>query len=126
MRILLVALFVISSVWLGCKTEPVVPVTIHTSMGAIDVVIDTVAAPRTSANFLRYASEGFYDGGSFRRVVRMDNQPGDSIRIEAVQAWANMELSDLLEDLIARGMKAGYADEHLTSLVKILRQGAQG
>ncbi|MGB0650774.1 MAG: peptidylprolyl isomerase [Rhodothermales bacterium] len=100
MRILLVALFVISSVWLGCKTEPVVPVTIHTSMGAIDVVIDTVAAPRTSANFLRYASEGFYDGGSFRRVVRMDNQPGDSIRIEAVQAWANMEFSDQFYDPI--------------------------
>lgn len=35
---------------------------------------------------------------------------------------ANTELSDLFEDLIARGMRAGYADEHLTALIKVLRQ----
>lgn len=35
---------------------------------------------------------------------------------------ANMELSDLFEDLIARGMKAGYAEEHLTALIKVLRE----
>lgn len=34
---------------------------------------------------------------------------------------ANTELSDLFESLIARGMKAGYAEEHLTSLIKVLR-----
>ena len=29
----------------------------------------------------------------------------------------------LVEDLIARGMRAGYADEHLTALIKVLRAG---
>ncbi len=34
---------------------------------------------------------------------------------------ANMELSDLFEGLIAKGMSAGYGEEHLTSLIKVLR-----
>jgi 3-hydroxyisobutyrate dehydrogenase-like beta-hydroxyacid dehydrogenase len=34
---------------------------------------------------------------------------------------ANMELSDLFEDLIARGMKAGYGEERMTALIKVLR-----
>ncbi|MGI9350534.1 MAG: NAD(P)-binding domain-containing protein [Rhizobiaceae bacterium] len=34
---------------------------------------------------------------------------------------ANMTLSDVFEDLIAKGMAAGYSDEHLTSLIKVLR-----
>jgi hypothetical protein len=33
-----------------------------------------------------------------------------------------MELSDLFEDLIARGMQAGYAEEHLAALFKVLRE----
>ena len=36
---------------------------------------------------------------------------------------ANTELSDLFESLIARGIKAGFGDEHLTALIKVLRQG---
>ncbi|NNF24085.1 MAG: NAD(P)-dependent oxidoreductase [Rhodobacteraceae bacterium] len=36
---------------------------------------------------------------------------------------ANTELSDLLEDLIERGIKAGFGDEHLTALIKVLRKG---
>lgn len=36
---------------------------------------------------------------------------------------ANTELSDLFEDLIARGMAKGLGEEHLTSLIKILREG---
>lgn len=39
---------------------------------------------------------------------------------------ANMTLSDLFEDLIEKGMSAGYGDEHLTSLIKVLRAGSAG
>ena len=34
---------------------------------------------------------------------------------------ANMALSDLFEELIAKGISAGYGEEHLTSLIKVLR-----
>jgi hypothetical protein len=32
-----------------------------------------------------------------------------------------MALSDLFEEMIEKGMAAGYGEEHLTSLIKVLR-----
>jgi peptidyl-prolyl cis-trans isomerase A (cyclophilin A) len=45
-------------------------VTLETSMGDIVIELDRQAAPVTTANFLEYASEGFYDGTIFHRVMR--------------------------------------------------------
>ena len=42
--------------------------------------------PLTSANFLRYVDEGFYNGGQFHRSVKMDNQPQNAVKIEVIQA----------------------------------------
>jgi len=87
------------SIWLltaaallmGCETDPGLQVTVHTSRGDIVVAVDTVAAPITSANFLRYVADRHYDGGQFFRVVRMDNQPNNEIKIEVIQGSANQE-----------------------------------
>lgn len=53
--------------------EPVssdlVPVTLHTSKGAIHLELDRGRAPETVENFLRYAEEGHYDGTIFHRVI---------------------------------------------------------
>ncbi len=43
-------------------------VRVTTSLGVIVVVIDTVRAPVTSANFLRYVDAGMYSGGRFHRT----------------------------------------------------------
>ena len=67
------------------------PVIIETAAGAIDVTLDDDQAPGTVANFLRYVDAGMYDGGRFHRVVRLDNQPNDSIRIEVIQGGVNLE-----------------------------------
>lgn len=67
------------------------PVIIETEAGAIDVTLDDDQAPGTVANFLRYVDAGMYDGGRFHRVVRLDNQPNDSIRIEVIQGGVNLE-----------------------------------
>jgi peptidyl-prolyl cis-trans isomerase A (cyclophilin A) len=64
---------------------------IETTLGDIEVEIDPERAPVTSANFLKYVEGGFYNGGSFHRAVRMDNQPDDKIRIEVVQASASAD-----------------------------------
>ena len=48
--------------------------------------IDTLHAPATSGNFLRYVDEGFFDGGQFHRTVKMDNQPQNAVKIEVIQA----------------------------------------
>lgn len=45
-------------------------VKLETSMGDIVIELDRQAAPVTTANFLEYASEGFYDRTIFHRVIR--------------------------------------------------------
>lgn len=44
-------------------------VKLETTKGAIVIEVNETAAPVTSANFLRYVSEGFYDGTIFHRVI---------------------------------------------------------
>jgi peptidyl-prolyl cis-trans isomerase A (cyclophilin A) len=61
-------------------------VIIETDLGNIEVEIDTVHAPLTSANFLRYVDLGFYRFGRFHRTVRADNQPDSKVKIAVVQA----------------------------------------
>ena len=64
-------------------------VTISTELGEIEIEVDTVRAPITASNFLRYTDGGFYNGGGFYRTGHPDNQPNDNIRIEVIQARIN-------------------------------------
>ena len=66
-------------------------VVFRTERGEIEVEIDTVRAPITGKNFLRYVDGGFFTNGSFFRVVRADNQPNDSIRIDVIQGGQSRE-----------------------------------
>ena len=66
-------------------------VVFRTERGEIEVEVDTIRAPVTGKNFLRYVDGGFFTNGSFYRVVRADNQPNDSIRITVIQAGASRE-----------------------------------
>lgn len=54
-------------------------------MGDITVELYADKAPITVANFLRYVDEKRYDGASFYRVVRMDNQQTSTVKIEVIQ-----------------------------------------
>jgi peptidyl-prolyl cis-trans isomerase B (cyclophilin B) len=44
-------------------------VIIRTTFGEITLELDAEKAPKTVANFLEYASEGYYDGTIFHRVI---------------------------------------------------------
>lgn len=44
-------------------------VIISTTFGEIKLDLDADKAPKTVANFLRYAEDGFYDGTIFHRVI---------------------------------------------------------
>lgn len=41
----------------------------QTSMGRIVIELDAAKAPKSSANFLQYARDGFYNGTVFHRVI---------------------------------------------------------
>lgn len=60
-------------------------VVIKTEFGDIKVDIYDRDAPITASNFLRYVDENLFRDACFYRVVRMDNQPKDKIKIEVIQ-----------------------------------------
>ena len=43
--------------------------TLHTNHGAIELELFEDDAPKTVDNFVKLANEGFYDGGTFHRVI---------------------------------------------------------
>jgi peptidyl-prolyl cis-trans isomerase A (cyclophilin A) len=61
-------------------------VRVQTELGDIVLELDAKRAPNTTANFLKYVDAGHYDGGTFHRTVRMDNQPESPVKIEVIQA----------------------------------------
>ena len=66
----------------GKKKETII---IRSGIGEIYARLDLRRAPVTSLNFLRYVDAGLFDNTCFYRVVRFDNQPKDSVRIEVIQ-----------------------------------------
>ena len=73
----------------GQSPQRPVRVLVQTELGDIALEIDTQRAPKTAANFLRYLDAGHYDGGTFHRTVKMDNQPDSPVKIEVIQAGVN-------------------------------------
>src|SRR5438477_4495501 len=69
----------------------IVKVIFKTELGDFEVAIEMAKAPVTATNFLKYVDAGYYDGGSFHRTVKLDNQPGKKFLIEVVQASALKE-----------------------------------
>jgi peptidyl-prolyl cis-trans isomerase A (cyclophilin A) len=68
-----------------------VRVLIETEVGEIEAEIDSVRAPITAANFLKYVDAGLFDGGRFFRTVRPDNQVDKPVKIAVIQASANRD-----------------------------------
>jgi peptidyl-prolyl cis-trans isomerase A (cyclophilin A) len=73
--------------------QPATPVhvVIETEAGEIEAEIDTVRAPMTAANFLKYVDAGLFDGGRFFRTVRPDNQVDKPVKIAVIQAAGSRE-----------------------------------
>ncbi|MFT7031691.1 MAG: peptidyl-prolyl cis-trans isomerase A (cyclophilin A) [Cyclobacteriaceae bacterium] len=57
----------------------------NTELGEIIFEVYPKKAPVTVSNFMKYVGIGKFDGANFYRVVRMDNQPQDDIKIEVIQ-----------------------------------------
>jgi peptidyl-prolyl cis-trans isomerase A (cyclophilin A) len=85
---------------LGCsetqQPESSLPqVKIKTELGDIIIEIDTINAPVTAANFLKYVDDKIFNSAFFYRVVRMDNQPNNEIKIEVIQGGLGFDESPL-------------------------------
>ena len=58
---------------------------INTDAGSITLELYAGKASNTVANFLRYVDDKRYDGTAFYRVVRLDNQANNPVKIEVIQ-----------------------------------------
>ena len=97
LRILWLALGVLLGAW-HASGRPVAAqdlprVMIQTSLGSMEVEVDTVRAPITAHNFLRYVDQGSYRGGQFHRTVREDNQPESRVKIAVIQGGVDSQRS---------------------------------
>ncbi len=66
-------------------------VRIYTSAGNIEVELYGDKAPVTTSNFLQYVKDGVYNGGSFYRSVRPNNQRKDQPHIEVIQGGTDAD-----------------------------------
>ncbi len=62
-----------------------VAIIFETELGQFEVALDSALAPKTTANFLRYVDAGLFDGSTFYRTVRSDNQPVNPVKIAVIQ-----------------------------------------
>jgi peptidyl-prolyl cis-trans isomerase A (cyclophilin A) len=68
------------------STAPQNPVVVfETEKGAIEIEVDAIHAPITTANFLKYVDGGFYAGGTVNRAVRPDNTVRHDVEIQVIQ-----------------------------------------
>jgi peptidyl-prolyl cis-trans isomerase A (cyclophilin A) len=105
------------------SAAPAPRVAIETELGTITIAVDVAHAPGTSANFLKYVNEKFYDGGRFHRTVRLSNQPGQTVKIEVVQAGANPSRERDGFPPIALERTGTTGLRHLDGVVSMARDG---
>jgi len=72
-----------------CSFSPLtaqsVKVEMKTELGSIITELYPEQAPITCENFLKYIRHNKFDSLHFYRVVRMDNQPNNEVKIEVIQ-----------------------------------------
>lgn len=79
---------------LNCyKQNPLVCVS--TELGDISIEVYVDKAPITAKNFLRYVDEHRFKPASFYRVVRLNNQPHNDIKIEVIQGGIGFVESEM-------------------------------
>jgi len=98
-----------------------VTVVVQTALGSFEMEIDTVHAPATAANFMKYVDAGAYDGGRFHRTVRPETETNKTTPIEVIQASRAMGKPGFpaiaLERTNATGLK------HVDGAVSMARSG---
>jgi peptidyl-prolyl cis-trans isomerase A (cyclophilin A) len=98
-------------------------VVIETEKGAIEIEVDTVRAPSTAANFLKYVDGRFYDGGIVNRAVRPDNTIRHDVEIQVIQFQIDPARSKEQFPPIALERTSVTGLKHVNGAVSMARSG---
>uniref|UniRef100_UPI0032163ACC peptidylprolyl isomerase n=1 Tax=uncultured Draconibacterium sp. TaxID=1573823 RepID=UPI0032163ACC len=98
-------------------------VEIRTPFGEITAEIDTVKASVTGKNFLKHVEGGTYKDAVFYRVVRMDNQPDNDVKIQVIQGGVfNDDEIDQIAPIVHETTKQ-TGIKHLNGTISMARMG---
>lgn len=77
--------FFLFAVLTSCSPASKSRYVIETEVGNITFEVYQDKAPITVDNFIQYVDQAKFDGAYFYRVVRLDNQPVNPVKIEVIQ-----------------------------------------
>ena len=100
-------------------------VVMKTNAGDMRIELYPQAAPVTVENFLKYVDGGYYSNSHFYRVVRMDNQEQNNIKIEVIQGGMELEDEDLPFEANTHESTQATGIKHLDGVISMAR-GAPG
>jgi peptidyl-prolyl cis-trans isomerase A (cyclophilin A) len=98
-------------------------IAIETSLGTIRIELYPDRAPITTANFLRYVADHFFDGTSFYRTVttQPDNQPDKTVKIDVIQGGADDKRPGYAPIALERTSVTGV--RHVEGAISMARDG---
>ncbi|HAF29612.1 MAG TPA: peptidylprolyl isomerase [Bacteroidales bacterium] len=71
-----------------------IKIEINTELGSIIAELYQDKAPVTCTNFIKYIENNKLEGAHFYRVVRLDNQPDNEIKIEVIQGGLGFDVEE--------------------------------
>jgi peptidyl-prolyl cis-trans isomerase A (cyclophilin A) len=90
-NVLFIIIFLLSFLSLNGQS---IKIEINTELGSIIAELYPDKAPITCANFIKHIDQNKLDGASFYRVVRIDNQPNNDIKIEVIQGGLGFDIEE--------------------------------
>lgn len=97
-------------------------VLVQTDKGDITIRLNPEKAPVTCENFLKYVDKKRYEGANFYRVVRLDNQPNNKIKIEVIQGGVKDDTTKNLPPIIHENTKITGL-RHMEGTISMARMG---
>ncbi len=98
-------------------------VLMKTELGDMVIEIYLDKAPITATNFLKYVDENRWEGAHFYRVVTMENQPNNEIKIEVIQGGLGYIQSELRLPAIEHETTEKTGVLHKDGVISMARSG---
>lgn len=105
----------------SCTRETVIPISMGTELGSIQMELYPDRAPITVSNFLRYVDENRYEDFHFYRVVHMENQPDNDVKIEVIQGGLGFDKHPMELPTIIHETTDKTGIRHLNGILSMAR-----